>query len=53
MSSFLQKCVAAGFLKVAASYLLVLHNLEPIEQSSKDTVKLLTTAMEAGEWTVR
>lgn len=30
-----QKCVAAGFLKVAASYLLVLHNLEPLEQSSK------------------
>lgn len=27
--------MAAGFLKVAASYLLVLHNLEPLEQSSK------------------
>lgn len=30
-----QKCISAGFLKVAASYLLVLHNLEPLEQSSK------------------
>ncbi|GAA6063151.1 hypothetical protein JCM10212_006309 [Sporobolomyces blumeae] len=47
-----EKCISAGFLKVAASYLLVLHNLEPVEQSSKDTVRLLTTAMEAGEWTL-
>ncbi|GAA5829201.1 hypothetical protein JCM11251_004158 [Rhodosporidiobolus azoricus] len=47
-----EKCVASGFLKVAASYLLVLHNLEPLEQSSKDTVRLLKTAMEAGEWTL-
>lgn len=43
----------AGYLKIAASYLLVLHNLEPLEQSSKDTVELLKAAMEAGEWTVR
>lgn len=34
-----QKCISSGFLKVAASYLLVLHNLEPLEQSSK--VRLL------------
>ncbi|GJN88122.1 hypothetical protein Rhopal_001078-T1 [Rhodotorula paludigena] len=47
-----EKCIASGFLKVAASYLLVLHNLEPLEQSSKDTVKLLKSAMEAGEWTL-
>ncbi|BGP45572.1 WD40 repeat protein [Rhodotorula kratochvilovae] len=47
-----EKCIAAGFLKVAASYLLVLHNLEPIEQSSKDTVRLLKAAMDAGEWTL-
>lgn len=36
-----QKCVAAGFLKVAASYLLVLHNLEPLEQSSKVSFRSL------------
>lgn len=30
-----QKCMLAGLLKIAASYLLVLHNLEPIEQSSQ------------------
>ncbi|GAA5857221.1 hypothetical protein-domain-containing protein, partial [Rhodotorula babjevae] len=47
-----EKCIAAGFFKVAASYLLVLHNLEPIEQSSKDTVRLLKVSMEAGEWTL-
>ncbi|GAA5919951.1 hypothetical protein JCM6882_000223 [Rhodosporidiobolus microsporus] len=47
-----ENCVTSGFLKVAASYLLVLHNLEPLEQSSKDTVRLLKTAMEAGEWTL-
>ncbi|BGO89111.1 hypothetical protein NBRC10512_003856 [Rhodotorula toruloides] len=47
-----EKCITSGFLKVAASYLLVLHNLEPLEQSSKDTVRLLKTAMDAGEWTL-
>ncbi|GAA5979590.1 hypothetical protein JCM10908_002976 [Rhodotorula pacifica] len=47
-----EKCVAAGFLKVAASYLLVLHNLEPLEQSSKDTVRLLQAAMKAEDWTL-
>ncbi|KAI5481005.1 ribosome control protein 1 domain containing protein [Pseudohyphozyma bogoriensis] len=45
-----EKCISSGFLKVAASYLLVLHNLEPLEQSSKDTVRLLKAAMAAGEW---
>ncbi|GAA5973403.1 hypothetical protein JCM11641_003115 [Rhodosporidiobolus odoratus] len=47
-----EKCMNAGYLKIAASYLLVLHNLEPLEQSSKDTVELLKAAMEAGEWTL-
>ncbi|KAK4051297.1 WD40 repeat protein [Microbotryomycetes sp. JL221] len=47
-----EKCVDAGYLKVAASYLLVLHNLEPPEQSGKDTVRLLKSAMAAGEWTL-
>ncbi|BGP18933.1 hypothetical protein JCM10213_005480 [Rhodosporidiobolus nylandii] len=47
-----EKCLSSGFLKVAASYLLVLHNLEPLEQSSHDTIRLLKTAMQAGEWTL-
>ena len=37
----LQKCIASGFFKVAASYLLVLHNLEPVEQSSKVSARSL------------
>jgi len=45
-----ERCVEGGLLKVAASYLLVLHNLESVEQSSKDTVRLLKVAMAAGEW---
>ncbi|KAH8917166.1 RIC1-domain-containing protein [Atractiella rhizophila] len=45
-----EKCMIAGQLKVAASYLLVLHNLESLEQSSKDTVRLLKAAMAAQDW---
>jgi hypothetical protein len=41
-----------GQLKVAASYLLVLHNLESIEQSSEDTVCLLKAAITAQDWPV-
>lgn len=37
----MQKCIASGFFKVAASYLLVLHNLEPVEQSSKVSARSL------------
>ncbi|BGP53439.1 WD40 repeat protein [Rhodotorula sphaerocarpa] len=47
-----EKCIAFGFHKVAASYLLVLHNLEPLEQSSKDTMRLLQAAMKAEDWTL-
>lgn len=47
-----QKCMQLGRLKTAASYLLVLHNLESIQQSSKDTVLLLEAAMEAEDWTL-
>ncbi|KAM0787921.1 hypothetical protein ACM66B_006127 [Microbotryomycetes sp. NB124-2] len=47
-----EKCMTGGYLKVAASYLLVLHNLEPPEKSGEDTVRLLRAAMQAGEWTL-
>jgi hypothetical protein len=47
-----QKCIAGGYLKIAASYLLVLHTLEPLEQSSRDTAVLLQAATVAGEWLV-
>lgn len=39
-----------GNLKVAASYLLVLHNLEPLASSSADTVRLLRAAMAKADW---
>lgn len=46
MWSALQKCIASGFLKVAASYLLVLHNLDSLEQSSQVShrVRLCSTS---------
>lgn len=45
-----EKCLAAGLLKTAASYLLVLHNLETLEQSSRDTVTIMKAAMNANDW---
>jgi hypothetical protein len=35
-----QTCMKTGQLKIAASYLLVLHNLEPLEQSSRVSYSL-------------
>ncbi|KAF0380398.1 RIC1-domain-containing protein [Gigaspora margarita] len=45
-----EKCMETGLLKTAASYLLVLHTLEPIADSSKDTIKLLSRAMETEDY---
>lgn len=42
----------AGQLHVASSYLLVLHNLEPSEQSIKDTITLFKHALSAKDWLV-
>ncbi|CAG8805899.1 2312_t:CDS:2, partial [Gigaspora rosea] len=44
------KCMETGLLKTAASYLLVLHTLEPIADSSKDTIRLLSRAMETEDY---
>ncbi|CAO1635009.1 unnamed protein product [Sympodiomycopsis kandeliae] len=44
------KCIEAGDLKTAASYLLVLQNLEPYEHSLRDTARLLRLAMQAENW---
>ncbi|CAG8522977.1 22493_t:CDS:10 [Cetraspora pellucida] len=44
------KCMETGLLKTAASYLLVLHTLEPIADSSNDTIRLLSKAMEAEDY---
>ncbi|CAG8600077.1 32678_t:CDS:10 [Gigaspora margarita] len=45
-----EKCMETGLLKTAASYLLVLHTLEPIADSSKDTIRLLSRAMETEDY---
>ncbi|KDE04043.1 hypothetical protein MVLG_05482 [Microbotryum lychnidis-dioicae p1A1 Lamole] len=47
-----EKCIESNEFKTAASYLLILHNLEPLEQSGKDTVGLLKICMKQGEWTL-
>ncbi|EGG05324.1 uncharacterized protein MELLADRAFT_107549 [Melampsora larici-populina 98AG31] len=45
-----EKSLEQGLLKIAASYLLVLHNLDPLEQSSRDTIRLYKAAMAAKDW---
>lgn len=46
-----RKCLQMGYLKVAASYLLVLHTLTPdLDQNISDTVLLLGLAKEAANW---
>lgn len=39
-------CLVAGNYKTAGSYLLVLHNLEPLEESHRQTVRLFKLARE-------
>lgn len=39
-----------GLLKTAGGYLLVLHNFNDLESSSKQCVRLLKRAKEAGDW---
>ncbi|CAG8457736.1 2822_t:CDS:10 [Acaulospora colombiana] len=45
-----EKCMSAGLLKTATSYLLVLHTLEPSTDSSKDTIRLLSKAMDSEDY---
>jgi hypothetical protein len=39
-------------LKVAASYLLVLHTLDELDESHEDVIRLLQKAVDAKEWTL-
>lgn len=41
-------CIQSGNYKTAGSYLLVLHNLESLDESRSDTVRLLRLAREHG-----
>jgi len=47
--SLFEKCLALNQLKTAASYLLVLHNLEQLEDN-KGAVRLLNKAYEVEDW---
>ncbi|PWN40610.1 RIC1-domain-containing protein [Ceraceosorus guamensis] len=47
-----ESCVAAGDLKTAGSYLLVLHNLEALEESTAQAIRLLKLSAEAQNWTL-
>lgn len=48
--SLFETCLASGRLKTAASYLLVLHALEQLDDGQRDAVRLLRAAMAAKEW---
>lgn len=41
-----------GRLTSAASYLLVLHNLQQLDETSEDAVRLLSRAIEAKAWDI-
>ncbi|CAH1760958.1 9346_t:CDS:10 [Entrophospora sp. SA101] len=45
-----EKCMSTGLLKTATSYLLVIHTLEPTADSGKDTMRLLSKAMESDDY---
>lgn len=45
----MQKCLALNQLTTAASYLLVLHNLEQLEDN-RGAVRLLNKAYDAKDW---
>lgn len=45
-----QKCIQADRLRTAGMYLLVLHNLEPLEVSIAHTIQLLKLAGAKGDW---
>ena len=49
LSAFVQKCLALNKLKTAASYLLVLHNMEQLDDD-KDAVILLRRAIDQEDW---
>lgn len=48
--SLFETCLSTGRLKTAASYLLVLHNLEQLDESNEDAHRLLKVAVQEEEW---
>lgn len=45
-----QKCIQADQLRTAGMYLLVLHNLEPLEVSIAHTIQLVKLAVHKHDW---
>ncbi|KAN0063340.1 WD40 repeat protein [Thecaphora frezii] len=45
-----EKCLSAGEYRTAGMYLLVLHNLEPLEESIAHTIRLLKISVRMEEW---
>ncbi|KAF7367259.1 RIC1 domain-containing protein [Mycena sanguinolenta] len=45
-----ETCLESHQLKTAASYLLVLHNLEQLDENHDDVIRLLESAVEAKDW---
>ncbi|KAH7915124.1 RIC1-domain-containing protein [Hygrophoropsis aurantiaca] len=45
-----ETCLSTNRLKTAASYLLVLHNLEQLDEDNHDAVRLLQSAIDAQDW---
>ncbi|PWZ00713.1 RIC1-domain-containing protein [Testicularia cyperi] len=50
--SLFQKCIQADQLRTAGMYLLVLHNLEPLDVSIAHTIRLLRLAVEKQDWSI-
>ena len=46
----IQRCLSSNLLTTAGSYLLVLHNLEQLDESNDDAIRLLRKAAEAKDW---
>ncbi|KAF8213519.1 RIC1-domain-containing protein [Mycena galopus ATCC 62051] len=49
-ASKFRTCLESHQLKTAASYLLVLHNLEQLDEKHNDVIRLLESAVAAKDW---
>ncbi|KAK9476229.1 RIC1-domain-containing protein [Lipomyces japonicus] len=45
-----EKCMSQGRLKTAGGYLLILHTMEQLEDSSQDMIRLFSAAVESQDW---
>ncbi|KAK9464581.1 RIC1-domain-containing protein [Lipomyces arxii] len=45
-----EMCMRLGQLKTAGAYLLILHTMEQLEDSSADMIRLFSAAVKSGDW---